>query len=258
MNKALKNTILDGAILLFVSSILAVSIIQIPKFFVDNTNNAATISSLVIKKSESENSTISESFRSDREKAMEEINNLLKSSITKNAREKDSSSIKRDLHNRSILMMLCNANYDNYETILEIDGKRLPFIYYFIKNGEKIHAMDNDGWTPLFWASWSGLPTITELLIQLGSNVNISDKVGNTPLMMASLKGHQETVAILLRNGADKKAVCETGMTALDYAQREYQRMSKPAFTEYIPWLPHEKAANKKRLAQTIELLKAN
>ena len=81
-----------------------------------------------------------------------------------------------------------------------------------------IDARDEEGWTPLYWAS-SGLylkdGSILRLLLERGADVNAPTKGGSTPLHRASGNGAVEVVRLLLDHGADIEAVDSDGKTAL-------------------------------------------
>ena len=78
---------------------------------------------------------------------------------------------------------------------------------------------DEDGWTPLFWAS-NGEHfkdgSVLQFLLERGADVNArARKDGFTPLHRASQNGVLEVVRLLLKHGADVKAVNSEGKTAL-------------------------------------------
>jgi len=78
-----------------------------------------------------------------------------------------------------------------------------------------VNAKDNDGWTPLFWAAFSGRTDIVRALLEKGANVNAIDDSGKTALMSAAVRGHTDTVRALLEKGADVNAKSKAGRTAL-------------------------------------------
>lgn len=241
MNKALVNIFIDGLILLAASTFLALMMIGLNMLLPSNLDGNPLVSA-IIKASEN-----------DKEDLDKTIARLDQNPTLINA---------QDHHKATALMMICYVNYDKVETMFKNDANRLPYVNLLIEKGADIDIKDKDGWTALCWASWSGVPTITKRLAELGSDINIRDKQGNTPLMMAAMRGNHEVVTYLLEHGADPAATCENGMSALDYAQREWERISKNSFMQYTI-MPLDfggsMAANKQehteRFAKTIALL---
>lgn len=80
--------------------------------------------------------------------------------------------------------------------------------------GIDVQAKDNDGFTALHWAAWSGMPATSYLLIKAGLNVNQPENNGYTPLMLAALRGNAEVVRLLLQMGADASIKNAEGLTA--------------------------------------------
>ena len=51
-----------------------------------------------------------------------------------------------------------------------------------LEKGADVNAKDNDGETPLHWASENGHEAIVSLLLEKGADVNAKDNDGETPL----------------------------------------------------------------------------
>lgn len=100
------------------------------------------------------------------------------------------------------------------------DEKRLWYVKTLMATpGMNLNAKDNDGFTALHWAAWSGMPQSTILLVsQGGLDLNAQEKAGYTPLMLAALRGNAAAVRLLLELGADPALKNAEGKTALDIA----------------------------------------
>jgi len=84
-----------------------------------------------------------------------------------------------------------------------------------------IDAKDEDGWTPLLWASRgrnSKDGSVIQLLLEHGADINAPSQTGWTPLHTASSYGALEVVRLLLECGADVEAKSIIGETALQEA----------------------------------------
>ncbi|KAL0278796.1 UNVERIFIED_CONTAM: hypothetical protein PYX00_000501 [Menopon gallinae] len=87
-----------------------------------------------------------------------------------------------------------------------------------IEQEPNIDEFDEDGLTPLMWASAYGQFPIVAALLQSSANVDLENPLGQTALLFASFGGYHEIVRILLLNGADVNHRDECGNTALMYA----------------------------------------
>lgn len=100
------------------------------------------------------------------------------------------------------------------------DEKRLWYVKTLMATpGINLNAKDNDGFTALHWAAWSGMPQSTVLLVSDGGlDLNAQENSGYTPLMLAALRGNAAAVRLLLELGADPAVKNAAGQTALDIA----------------------------------------
>jgi hypothetical protein len=90
-------------------------------------------------------------------------------------------------------------------------------------NPADINARDEDGWTPLFWASRGHNFTdgsVLRLLLEHGADINPQSQSRRTPLHWASIAGAPGVVRLLLEHGADVEAKDKHGETALQIAVR--------------------------------------
>lgn len=126
---------------------------------------------------------------------------------------------KTDEFGRSALMRTAYVNFSNASAIDKTDAKRVGMVELLVKHGARLDARDNDGWSALMWASWSGLTKGVSRLLELGASPQFADRQGNTALLIAAQRGNAEIVKALLAKGADKAAANNAGITALDAAK---------------------------------------
>ncbi|GKZ77681.1 hypothetical protein AnigIFM56816_011422 [Aspergillus niger] len=83
-----------------------------------------------------------------------------------------------------------------------------------------VDAKDENGRTPLMWATYKCNRTIFKTLIEYGADINAKDNFGCTPLFGAIRKGSIEMVKLLLENRADIYVKNTSGCTPVVYATR--------------------------------------
>ena len=114
--------------------------------------------------------------------------------------------------------MTRKMNEFNKNSLFEaIEKDELEKVRSIITYGLDLSSTNEDGYTPLLWASSkSSNPNIISLLLDNGAYVNEKDSDGWTPLMRASaFNENPEIVQILLDNGADVNEKGDNGETAL-------------------------------------------
>ncbi len=130
---------------------------------------------------------------------------------------------RADEFGRTSLMWAAYSNFNDPKRISETDAKRLGIVDMLLTSGADINARDKDGWTPLMWASWSGLTGVSQKLIDSGASLSECDRQGNTALMMAVMRANADIVKLLTANSADKTVENKRGMRALDMAAEGLQ-----------------------------------
>ena len=97
---------------------------------------------------------------------------------------------------------------------------------------------DNEGKSPIFYASGFGHFEVVRYLIKLGADVNQQDKDGMGPLHAAAQEGHLEIVSILLSSGGQVNRRSKEGITPFTLAcWKNHLDIAK---------FLHEKSANQK------------
>lgn len=88
-----------------------------------------------------------------------------------------------------------------------------------INQGVDVNGADPDGITPLMWAAGSGHADIVRTLLNSGADVDAIDAEGVSALMTAAQLGNFDAVKTLLEGGADPSLEYKPGGTALLLAQ---------------------------------------
>ena len=136
---------------------------------------------------------------------------------------------------RTLLMWSVYVNYNNPDETLKKDNTRLFYLNELLGTpGIRVNEQDQDGFTALHWAAWSGMPACAERLVRAGLDINARENTGYTPLMLASMRGNFETVEKLLQLGADASLARPNGETAASLADNHgeaYHKRSSFVYT---------------------------
>lgn len=127
-----------------------------------------------------------------------------------------------DSTGRTPLMWAVYTNFNNPQLSLSKDADRAYYVQALLNApGVNIHAKDQDGFTALHWAAWSGMPHSVALLAKAGLDINEKEANGYTPLMLAAMRGDDAVVKVLLQLGADTAAVNAESKTAAQLAEEK-------------------------------------
>lgn len=148
---------------------------------------------------------------------------------------KDAKAVnQQDEQKRTPLMWVAYLNYGDRDLITKkskskkddgtevenpsLEEKRLEMTKFLLENGADVKATDEDNWTALLWASWTGMPTVVEELVKAGSDVNALDNQKQSALMIAAQRGNDKVVEILINAGADRNLKNAEGKGAEELA----------------------------------------
>lgn len=73
--------------------------------------------------------------------------------------------------------------------------------------GVEVNRKDQNGWTPLHWASFKGRIKSVKVLLEHGAEVDTVDDAGYTPLHCAAEAGHLQVALLLISHGASHKSL---------------------------------------------------
>lgn len=108
---------------------------------------------------------------------------------------------------------------DQLDLLMEyIEDENFTKIKLILKENPKqlINKKNEDGTTPLIFATWVGKLEIVKLLVENGAHVNDKElDTGTTAILTASSKGYYEILRFLLTNGANKESEDNKSQTPL-------------------------------------------
>ena len=156
---------------------------------------------------------------------------------------KDAKAVnQQDEQKRTPLMWVAYLNYGNRDKITEkakskkedgtevenpsLEEKRLEMTKLLLENGADVKAVDEDNWTALIWAAWTGMPTVVDALVKAGSDVNAVDAKNQSALLVAAQRGNDKVVEILINAGADRNLKNADGKGAEDLANEYMAQFS--------------------------------
>ena len=87
--------------------------------------------------------------------------------------------------------------------------------------GSDVNERNQQGWTPLHFATVRGRTACAEVLIEQGAELDPRTGTEKTPLHLAADRGFLEIVKLLVGNGADLSAQDDEGWTPLHYASEK-------------------------------------
>ncbi|KAG8527393.1 uncharacterized protein KY384_007545 [Bacidia gigantensis] len=97
----------------------------------------------------------------------------------------------------------------------------LAGVHLFIRRDNKVHAVDENGWTPLIWAACGGSTEVAQLLLESGANIEHKDLKGRTALHTAVAHDDDRLVRHLLESGANADSTDLDGTSILITAVRK-------------------------------------
>ena len=103
---------------------------------------------------------------------------------------------------------LCGAAEKNHHEVVRI----------LLEAGGDINGRNDNGETPLYWATVWGQQHSVVILLDHGADPNIADTDGSTPLMNAAYRGPVSIIELLLASGAALETKNKRGRSALGTA----------------------------------------
>jgi ankyrin repeat protein len=102
----------------------------------------------------------------------------------------------------------------------------------YIDSGTDLNSLDENGMTPLHFASDRGAIDIINLLLDNGAQIDSVNDEGQTSLMYAIICEHIEIVKLLLEKNANLKIISTDGSTAISLGKDSIEDIAL-LFEEY-------------------------
>lgn len=242
--------VIDALVLVALSSVFCYAINMLMKSVKNDNIDGSVLVTMVRTNNEWADE---KKFKGEEKKAgalgerMDKFNKALKEQLVTNPE----TLAQKNVHGLTALMEVCNINYSSLVAQSKQDAITLPFIKPMIDAGSDVNANDNDGWTALMWASWSGLPSVLDELVKNGAAIDVVDTNGYTPCMLAAMRGNVAIVRYLVEEHAvDLNAKNRDGKTAMDLATETYEKNIAPGV-----WMESEKDSRLEGMKECMEFL---
>jgi len=112
----------------------------------------------------------------------------------------------RLFENHTILMLY--RNIFHLSISLVVKGHK-EVVEVLLANGAYIEArIKRNGYTPLHYAAYCGMPEMVELLLSKGANIKAGNRWGAKPMHVAVGYDRSRVVKLLLSKGANIQAKC--------------------------------------------------
>ncbi len=159
-----------------------------------------------------------------------------------------------DSTGRTPLMWAVYTNFNNPKLSLAKDADRTYYVQALLDSpGVNLHATDEDGFTALHWAAWSGMPHSVAMLIKAGLDINAKEANGYTPLMLAAMRGNDSVVNALLKLGADASLENKEFKTAVMLAEEKGAAYDKRQSAVYSLIYAEERSASYHATLQSLK-----
>ena len=113
-----------------------------------------------------------------------------------------------DAHETRLILNKRKISPNQYEDRILKEAARgsVNLTRYLIWTGTNLNCRNNEGRTPLHFASVARRIDFASKLIKAKANVNAADKYGRTPLHYAAAMGQDRTLQLLVKSGANLHA----------------------------------------------------
>ncbi len=98
------------------------------------------------------------------------------------------------------------------------NGNKGVAIALLKKGGINVNYRDDDGNSPIFYASMKGAKELVKLLLEKEADVSLANNTDKYPIHAAAQGGNREIMEMLIENGADVNEADKSSMVPLTYA----------------------------------------
>jgi ankyrin repeat protein len=129
-----------------------------------------------------------------------------------------------------LVLMLAGRSFPSDDLFSQIEKGDLEQVKTILdQNMNLLNEINDDGMTPLNYASYLGKAEIVGELISRGADVSIGDNDNSLPIHCAAISGDTLTIDLLLSYGADIDARDNNGLTPLIFTL-SYRRIDAVSF----------------------------
>lgn len=139
------------------------------------------------------------------------------------------------------LIIACRKSYIDIVEVLLKSHDDIPINQCF--NHER--SCSCRGYTALSYASHKGCVRNVELLLKYKSDIDIKAGGGYTPLILSAFHDRFDIVKLLLESMADPDLTSNTGKTARDYIQINFNKITEPVIIIITPVIKYKQRKRK-------------
>ena len=122
-------------------------------------------------------------------------------------------------------------NFNNQDIFTYIRNNDIKSIKNYINSGYDLNIQDDDGYTPLIYATSNNKIEIVKLLLNAGTDIDKQNIYGRTALIVAAYYNNVKTVELLLDYVADEFILNNENKSFYNYLDDE----NKKYFTQKYP-----------------------